>query len=74
MLADLEEFRKNPSINFDYSAAEFDPEEELDDDRTVSLRLLQHLGDDGIPQEGEHQHHKEEHGRRRQDDGPDRPP
>ena len=32
MLADLEEFRKNPSINFDYSAAEFDPEEELDDD------------------------------------------
>lgn len=34
MLADLEEFRKNPNINFDYSSAEFDPEEELDDDRT----------------------------------------
>ena len=34
MLADLEEFRKNPNINFDYNSSEFDPEEELDDDRT----------------------------------------
>ncbi|WP_160663055.1 Stk1 family PASTA domain-containing Ser/Thr kinase [Colidextribacter sp. OB.20] len=34
MLADLEEFRKNPNINFDYSALEFDPEEEPEDDRT----------------------------------------
>ncbi len=34
MLADLEEFRKNPNINFDYSSSEFDPEEELDEDRT----------------------------------------
>ena len=34
MLADLEEFRKNPNINFDYSTSEFDPEDELDDDRT----------------------------------------
>ncbi|MCI8688137.1 MAG: Stk1 family PASTA domain-containing Ser/Thr kinase [Lawsonibacter sp.] len=34
MLADLEEFRKNPSINFDYSASEFDPEEVIEDDRT----------------------------------------
>ena len=34
MLADLEEFRKNPNINFDYSAADFSPEEELDDERT----------------------------------------
>ena len=34
MLADLEEFRKNPNINFDYSASEFAPEEGLDDDRT----------------------------------------
>ncbi len=34
MLADLEEFRKNPNINFDYNSYEFDPEEELDDDRT----------------------------------------
>ena len=34
MLADLEEFRKNPSINFDYSASEFDPEEAIEDDRT----------------------------------------
>ena len=34
MLADLEEFRKNPNINFDYSASEFVPEDGLDDDRT----------------------------------------
>ena len=34
MLADLEEFRKNPNINFDYQPPEFDPDEELDDDRT----------------------------------------
>ena len=34
MLADLEEFRKNPNINFDYSSSEFNPEGELDDDRT----------------------------------------
>ena len=27
MLSDLEEFRKNPNINFDYNSAEFDPEE-----------------------------------------------
>lgn len=27
MLADLEEFRKNPSINFDYDVSEFVPEE-----------------------------------------------
>ncbi len=34
MLADLEEFRKNPNINFDFSPSEFASEEELDDDRT----------------------------------------
>lgn len=28
MLSDLEEFRKNPNINFDYRASEFQPEEE----------------------------------------------
>ena len=28
MLADLEEFRKNPNINFDYSTSDFQPEEE----------------------------------------------
>ena len=33
MLADLEEFRKNPNLNFDFSASEFHPEEE-DVDRT----------------------------------------
>jgi len=34
MLTDLEEFRKNPDINFDYHTPAFDPEEELDEDRT----------------------------------------
>jgi len=33
MLADLEEFRKNPNINFDYNISEFEPEE-ADDNRT----------------------------------------
>ena len=34
MLADLEEFRKNPNINFEYNISEFSPELEPDDDRT----------------------------------------
>lgn len=34
MLADLEEFRKNPNINFDYNIAEFSPDAEPDSDRT----------------------------------------
>ena len=34
MLADLEEFRKNPNINFDYDLSEFTPQAEVDDDRT----------------------------------------
>ena len=38
MLADLEEFRKNPNINFDYHTPDFSPEAELDEDRT-QIRL-----------------------------------
>lgn len=34
MLADLEEFRKNPEINLDYNTPEFSPEADLDEDRT----------------------------------------
>ncbi len=34
MLADLEEFRKNPSINFDYNVSEFDPEEVPEEEYT----------------------------------------
>ncbi len=34
MLADLEEFRKNPNINFDYKLSDFSPEQEPDQDRT----------------------------------------
>ncbi len=34
MLADLEEFRKNPNINFDYNLSEFQPEQEPDEDKT----------------------------------------
>ena len=34
MLADLEEFRKNPNINFDYNVSDFMPEAEPDDDKT----------------------------------------
>ncbi len=34
MLADLEEFRKNPNINFDYKISDFMPETEPDEDKT----------------------------------------
>ena len=34
MLSDLEEFRKNPDVDFDYDLAEFVPEVEPDEDRT----------------------------------------
>ena len=34
MLADLEEFRKNPNINFDYNSAEFAPEEVPEEEYT----------------------------------------
>ncbi|MGO5021916.1 Stk1 family PASTA domain-containing Ser/Thr kinase [Lawsonibacter sp. LCP25S3_G6] len=34
MLADLEEFRKNPDVNFEYHVSDFSPEAELDEDRT----------------------------------------
>jgi len=34
MLADLEEFRKNPNINFDYNPSEFEPEEVPEDEYT----------------------------------------
>ena len=38
MLADLEEFRKNPNINFDFKVSDFHPEEE-DEDRTQILTV-----------------------------------
>ena len=34
MLADLEEFRKNPNINFDYNSSDFDPEEVPEEEYT----------------------------------------
>ena len=34
MLSDLEEFRKNPDVNFDYDLTQFAPEEAPDEDRT----------------------------------------
>ena len=42
MLADLEEFRKNPNINFDYDLNEFLPEEEPDEDKT-RIRPAAHI-------------------------------
>ena len=41
MLADLEEFRKNPNINFDYNLSEFMPEEEPDEEKT-QIRTVTH--------------------------------
>lgn len=42
MLSDLEEFRKNPNINFDYDLHEFLPEEEPDEDKT-RIRPVTHI-------------------------------
>jgi len=39
MLADLEEFRKNPNINFEYNISEFSPESEPDEDKTQVRRV-----------------------------------
>ena len=38
MLSDLEEFRKNPDVNFDYDLSEFVPEVQPDEDRTQIRR------------------------------------
>ena len=42
MLADLEEFRKNPNINFDYNLSDFTPEAEPDEDKT-QVRTVNHV-------------------------------
>lgn len=48
MLTDLEEFRKNPNINFDYSVNEFSPEKEPDEDKTrIRSVTLVHSGGEG---------------------------
>lgn len=60
MLSDLEEFRKNPNINFDYSSAEFEPEEELDDDRTQIRPVYASVS----RQEPERRHQEERRSRR----------
>ena len=40
MLADLEEFRKNPSINFDYNVNEFTPGEQAEDSDKTQIRRV----------------------------------
>lgn len=48
MLTDLEEFRKNPNINFDYSVHEFSPEKEPGEDKTrIRSVTLVHSGGEG---------------------------
>ncbi|MEA4932457.1 MAG: Stk1 family PASTA domain-containing Ser/Thr kinase [Lawsonibacter sp.] len=48
MLADLEEFRKNPNINFDYSVNEFSPEKDPGEDKTrIRSVTLVHSGGEG---------------------------
>ena len=71
MLADLEEFRKNPSINFDYSAAEFDPEEELDDDRT-QIRTVHAASSRSSGERRYEEEHAPRRSRRYEDDYPPR--
>lgn len=50
MLADLEEFRKNPNINFDYDIHDFLPEEEPDEDKTL-VRPVTHMRASGEERE-----------------------
>ena len=70
MLADLEEFRKNPSIKFDYTMEEF-PLEEPDDDRTQirpAVTVPRQTPRDHSPREGG-QDHRRGHGAR--EEGPE---
>lgn len=75
MLADLEEFRKNPNINFDYSASEFAPEEVSEDEytqvrsasaRSVPERRREDIYEDYSP--------RRRSGRRYEDEEEDYPP
>lgn len=76
MLADLEEFRKNPSINFDYSASEFEPEG--DQEEYTQVRSVHQTSGRSIPErryEDEEDYpppHRRE--RRRYEDEEDYPP
>lgn len=56
MLADLEEFRKNPNINFDYSASEFAAEEDSEEEHTqirTAHSSLSHSGGERLYEDGE---------------------
>ena len=76
MLADLEEFRKNPSINFDYSASEFEPEG--DQEEYTQVRPVHQTSGRSVPErryEDEEDYpspHRRE--RRRYEDEGDYPP
>ena len=73
MLSDLEEFRKNPNINFDYDLHEFLPDEGPDEDKT-RIRPVTHIHASGEDYErprsersgGRHvQRYEEDEGERR---------
>jgi len=72
MLADLEEFRKNPSINFDYSASEPIPEENPEEDYT-QVRPIHAASGRSLP---EHRYEEEDYPpqRRRRYEDEDYPP
>ncbi len=70
MLTDLEEFRKNPNINFDYNAAEFEPEEELDVDRT-QIRHVHTASSRGTERRHEEEPRVQRRSRRYEDDEDD---
>ena len=58
MLADLEEFRKNPNINFDYNVGDFPLDEEPEDDAAATqIRPIHHSR---LKQEPERKHRREE--------------
>ena len=66
MLADLEEFRKNPNINFDFGPTDFLPQEEVEEAERTQIRAVP-------PPHRSRLEEKPPHRRRREQEGDDEP-
>ena len=76
MLADLEEFRKNPTINFEYNLNEFSvasPEEEDRDKTQIHAVSASHRSREARPERRHSGGHREDHRPRRQEEDEDGP-
>ncbi len=68
MLADLEEFRKNPNINFDYGPADLTPEEQDEDRTQIRPAVSVHDRDRREYRESSHRPDRERRSRRYEPD------